>query len=112
MTTTVYICADGTLTYGPLGGLKKIIPQALPIGTVDSPEHAERLIALIGRKAYNVPEADPDFRQATKGKPIPKGYGPSHRYYYSLPEFKYNDVDSIFAVRDRMEADLIERART
>ena len=45
---TVYICADGTLTYGPYGGKKKIVPQALPITTVDDEAAARRLIVMVG----------------------------------------------------------------
>lgn len=96
--TTVYICADGTLTYGPYGGKDKIIPQALPIAFVDSPEIAEDLIITVGRHSYDVPEADHRFEQQLNGRTIKPGYGPSTRYYYSGPEFKRNDVESIFDV--------------
>lgn len=104
MKTSVYICADGTLTYGPYGGRKKIIPQALPVAIVSDEEAAKNLIVTIGRRAYDVPEADPDFQQAMKGKPIPAGYGPDHRYYYySGPEFEINNVSTVFAVREAIE---------
>jgi hypothetical protein len=106
--TSVYICADGTLTYGPYGGKNKIIPQALPIGVVDSPVEAESLIQLVGRKAYDNPAGDPDFRIALRGKAPKPGYGPNWRYYYSWPEFRYNEVDSVFAVRERVEGLIAE----
>jgi hypothetical protein len=100
--TNVYICADGTLTYGPYGGKNKIIPQALPIGVVDSPEKAERLIQLVGSKAYPTDE-DADFSATLKGDQPKPGYGPSWRYRYSWPEFRFNDWESVFDVRKRME---------
>jgi hypothetical protein len=101
--TTVYICADSTLTYGPLGGTDKIIPQALPIAFVEDEEAARALIFTIGRKAWDVPEADPDFAQTLAGRTIKPGYGPDWRYYCSLPEFEKNNVETIFAVMERVK---------
>lgn len=100
--TTVYICADGTLTYGPFGGKDKIVPQALPIAWVDNEETAIRLIVTVGRHSYDVPEADHRFEQQLNGRTIKHGYGPTTRYYYSGPEFVRNDVDSIFKVMKRV----------
>lgn len=108
--TTIYICADSTLTYGPYGGKDKIIPQALPVGVADDEAHARRTIELVGRRAYNDPAADPDFRIARRGRPIPPGYGPDWRYYYSLPEFERDNVDTLPAVTERME-EMLRRTR-
>lgn len=105
---TVYICADGTLTYGPYGGKKKIVPQALPITTVDDEAAARRLIVMVGRKAYDVPEADPNFERQLRGRSIEPGYGPEHRYYYSGPEFEVNNVETVFAVQDAVKKILAE----
>lgn len=107
MKTTLYVCADGTMTYGPYGGKRKTIKAALPVGIVADEETAMKAIMLFGRKAYDVPEADPDFRQTLRGRAIEPGYGPTHRFYYSGPEFKRNDVTSLFAVRERI-AQLVE----
>jgi hypothetical protein len=96
--TTIYICSDATLTYGPYGGRDKIVPQALPVGVVDSPDKAETLIQLVGSKAWNVPENDPDFTQQLKGRTIQPGYGPQHRYRYSLPDFEQGNEMTIFEV--------------
>ncbi|HZL93591.1 MAG TPA: hypothetical protein VFB99_08105 [Vicinamibacterales bacterium] len=101
--TSVYICADGTLTYGPYGGKKKIVPQALPIAIAHDEDEAKRLIVTIGRAAYDVPEADAHFEQQLKGKRIEPGYGPTYRYYYSGPEFERDNVDTLFAVREAVE---------
>lgn len=110
MKTSVYICADSTLTYGPYGGKHKIVPQALPIAVVDSEDEAKRLIQLVGTRSYDTPEADPDFRQQLKGREIEPGYGPDHRYYYSLPEFERDNVETLPAVRARVE-ELLARLR-
>lgn len=101
--TSVYVCADGTLTYGPYGGRDKIVPQALPIGIVDSPDEAESLILLIGRKAYDDPIADPRFEQQLNGRTIKPGYGPTWRHYCSLPEWERGNVETLFAVRKWVE---------
>ena len=100
--TTLYICADSTLTYGPYGGRKKIVPEALPIAVVDSEDAARTLIITFGRRSYDDPIADPDFSQQLKGRPIPPGYGPDHRYYYSGPEFERDNVDTLPLVRERV----------
>jgi len=102
VTTTIYICADSTLTYGPRGGRKKIIKAALPVATVQSPQEAEAVIQTVGRRSLDVAEADPYFSLATKGRPIERGYGPTHRYYYSLPEFKRGDIETLEPVRKRL----------
>lgn len=102
MKTTLYICADGTMTYGPYGGRKKIVKQALPVGIVADEETAMNAIVLFGRKAYDVPEADPKFEQQLHGRKIEPGYGPTHRYYYSGPEFERDNVSTVFAVRERI----------
>ena len=104
MKTSLYICADGTLTYGPLGGRKKIIKQALPIAIVDDEDMAKRLVITFGRRSYDDPIADPHFEQQLKGRPIPPGYGPDHRYYYSGPEFERDNVDTLPLVRERVRA--------
>jgi hypothetical protein len=101
--TSIYICADGTLTYGPYGGKAKIIKAALPVAIVDDEETARNLIITVGRRAYDMPVADPDFRQALRGRQIEPGYGPDHRYYYSGPEFEIANVDTVFAVRRALE---------
>lgn len=101
--TSVYICADSTLTYGPYGGRKKIVPEALPIAITESEDEAKRLIVTIGRAAYDVPEADAHFERQLKGKPIPPGYGPTYRYYYSGPEFERDNVETLPAVREAVE---------
>ena len=98
MKTSIYICADSTLTYGPYGGRKKIIKQALPVAVVDSPEEAETLITLVGKKTWH-PRSDPDYRQQLRGRPIQPGYGPSTRMHYSLSDFAINDVTTTFEVR-------------
>ena len=97
--TSVYICADGTLTYGPYGGTRKIIKQALPIAVVDSEQEALDLIVRVGRLGWDVPEADPHFEQVLRGRQIEPGYGPKRRYYYSGPEFVRDNVESVFRVR-------------
>lgn len=104
--TSVYICADGTLTYGPYGGRRKIIPQALPVAVVASEDEALALITTIGRLGWDVPEADPHFEQALAGRSIEPGYGPTRRYYYSGPEFRRNDVESLMPTRQAVEARL------
>lgn len=101
--TSIYICADGTLTYGPYGGQDKIVPQALPVGIVRSEEDAVFIITTLGRAAWDVPEADAKFEQQLDGRTIQPGYGPKHRYYCSLPEFERNNVETLFAVRTRVE---------
>ena len=103
MRTSVYICADSTLTYGPYGGKHKIVPEALPIAIVDDEATAKLLILTVGRRSYDNPEADPDFSQQLKGKPIPDGYGPDHRYYYSVPEFELDNVETLIPVRKAIE---------
>ena len=103
MTTSVYICADGTLTYGPYGGTHKIVPQALPVAVVDDEKAAMDLITLVGSKAYDVPEADPHFERQLRGRAIEPGYGPTWRYYYSGPEFERDNVETVFAVRRALE---------
>lgn len=100
MSTSVYLCADGTLTYGPYGGRDKIIKQALPVCVVEDEHEAELLIQLVGSKAYPDPEGDPDFA----GRSIKPGYGPNHRYHYSLRNFERNNVDDLFKVHRTMEA--------
>lgn len=102
--TSIYICADGTLTYGPYGGTEKIIPQAMPIAVVEDEDEAFDLITMMGRKAYNVPEADPRFEKQLKGRGIKPGYGPTFRYYYAFPEFVRNDETTLPAVRAKVEA--------
>ena len=99
MKTSVYICADGTLTYGPYGGKRKIIKQALPVAIVDSEMAAQDLIIRHGRLGYDAPEADPRFEQVLRGRSIEPGYGPQRRYYYSGPEFERNNVSTVFDVR-------------
>lgn len=101
--TSVYVCADGTLTYGPYGGRRKIIEQALPIAIVEDEAEAQGLIVTIGRLGYDVPEADPHFEQALRGREIEPGYGPTRRYYYSGPEFERDNVETLFAVRKAVE---------
>ncbi len=103
MKTSVYICADGTLTYGPYGGRKKIVPQALPVAVVDDESEAKALIVTTGIRAWDVPAADPRFERQLRGRAIEPGYGPDHRYYYSGPEFVPDDVSTVFAVRKTME---------
>lgn len=98
--TSIYICADGTLTYGPFGGKDKIVPQALPIAMVDSEEQAQTLIVTIGRRSYDNPEADPFFEQQLGRRRIKPGYGPDHRYYYSGPEFERDNVETLHPVRE------------
>jgi len=110
MATNVYICADGTLTYGPSGGQDKIIPQALPVAFVDTPEQAEDLIVLVGRRAWDVPEADARFEQQLAGRTIRPGYGPTRRYYYSGQEFERDNVETLLAVMRRLEP-LVERIK-
>lgn len=111
MKTSVYICADGTLTYGPYGGKQKIIPQALPIAIVEDENEANSLIVTVGRRSYDAPEADPRFEQALRGRAIQPGYGPDHRYYYSLPEFERDNVETVFSVRERVEQ-ILDRMRS
>lgn len=108
--TSVYICADGTLTYGPYGGKRKIIKAALPVAIVEDEAEAKLLIVTVGRAAYDVPEADAYFSQQLAGREIEPGYGPKRRYYYSGPEFRRNSVDTLPAVREALER-LIERLR-
>jgi len=111
MKTSVYICADGTLTYGPYGGKQKIIKQALPIAIVDDEDEAKDLVLTIGRRAWDVPEADPRFEQTLAGRTIEPGYGPDHRYYYAFPEFERDNVDTLPAVREKV-AQIQERMRS
>lgn len=101
--TSVYICADGTLTYGPLGGRAKIVKQALPIIVAEDEAEAKLLIATIGRAAYDVPLADAHFEQQLNGRQIKPGYGPDYRYYYSGDEFERDNVDTLPAVREKVE---------
>lgn len=100
MSTSIYLCADGTLTYGPYGGRDKIIKPALPVCVVEDEEEAEYLIQLVGSKAYSDPEGDPDF----SGRTIKPGYGPNWRYHYSFNNFERNNVDDLFRVSATMEA--------
>jgi len=100
--TTVYICADSTLTYGPKGGRKKIVKEALPVAVVPDEDTARLLILTFGRRSYDDPIADPHFTQQMKGRPIPEGYGPDHRYYYSGADFEKDNVDTLPAVRERI----------
>lgn len=109
--TSVYICADGTLTYGPLGGKSKIIKAALPIAIVADEATAQTLILTVGRQSYDAPEADPHFEQQLKGRVIKSGYGPDHRYYYSGPEFERNNVETVFPVREAVERVLARWAK-
>lgn len=104
MDTTIYICADGTLTYGPLGGKDKIIKEALPVGFAPSEHIAQLCIATMGKRAYDVPENDAHF----EGRTIKEGYGPNYRFFYSGPEFVRNDVNSLSDVMNRFE-ELIKR---
>jgi hypothetical protein len=97
METTLYICADGTLTYGPFGGQDKIIPQALPIGVVESEKIADDFIHLVGRSAYDAPGINDDFQN------IKPGYGPTSRFYYSLPGFERNNVETVFTVAEEIK---------
>lgn len=110
MKTSIYICADSTLTYGPYGGQRKIIGAALPVGVVDSPETAERLIHTVGRRAILNPGTDADFRDALRGRQVQPGYGPDWRYHYSLPDFRRNNVESLFEVRKTF--DLLVKGKT
>lgn len=103
MTTSVYICADSTLTYGPYGGRHKIIKEALPIAITESEDEAMLLITTIGRMAWDAHEADANFEEALKGRAIAPGYGPRHRYYYSGPEFERNNVSTLITVRRATE---------
>lgn len=107
MKTSVYICADGTLTYGPYGGKDKIIKQALPVAIVDSEEDAKHLIISVGRAAYDVPMADAHFEAQLGRRKIKPGYGPDYRYYYSGPEFERDNVDTLPAVRQAMARRLV-----
>ncbi len=103
MKTTIYLCADATLTYGPLGGQDKIVPQALPVGVVESADVAERLIQTVGSRSYPIPENDPDFKQQLQGRSIKPGYGPDYRYHYSLPDFERNNENTLFEVSKTFE---------
>ena len=103
MKTSLYICADGTLTYGPYGGRKKIIPQALPVAVTEDEDAAKALVVRLGRRAYDDPRADPDFKQVLGRRVIQPGYGPDHRYYYSGSEFVQNDVSTVFKVREAIK---------
>lgn len=111
MKTTIYMCADSTLTYGPYGGRAKIIKAALPVGVVESPEEAERLIRIVGSRAHNVAAGDPDFRQVLGQRTIKPGYGPTWRYHYSLPDFVRDNVESLFEVRKTFELLIEGRVR-
>lgn len=97
--TSIYICADSTLTYGPYGGTAKIIEAALPVAVVEDEEQAMRLIQTVGSRAYLSPGTDADFRDALGKREIKPGYGPNWRYYYSLPDFERDNVSTIFEVR-------------
>lgn len=110
--TSVYICADGTMTYGPYGGRDKIIKAALPVAVVENEEQAKRLIVTVGRAAYDTPEADAHFEQQLGRRRIKPGYGPDYRYYYSGPEFERNNVETLFAVREALEKVLARWAST
>lgn len=101
--TSIYICADSTLTYGPYGGRDKIIKPALPVCVVADSDEAENIIALVGSKAWH-PDSDPDFTKALHGRTVRPGYGPSVRYHYSLPDFEQNDTESLPNVRRTLEA--------
>lgn len=100
--TSIYVCADGTLTYGPYGGKDKIVPQALPIAIVPSESDAMSIILTIGRKAWDVPLADAHFEDQLDGRTIQPGYGPTYRYYCSLPEFERENVDTLIPLRERV----------
>jgi hypothetical protein len=108
--TSIYICADSTLTYGPYGGRKKIIKQALPVAVVDSPETAERLIQTVGSKSKPIPANDPDFKEALGKRKIEPGYGPTWRFHYSLPDFERENVETVFEVRKTF--DLLVEGKT
>lgn len=94
MKTTVYICADSTLTYGPYDGKDKIIPAALPILQVDSEEEALSFITIAGKNAYYNPE-DTDFLD------VKNGYGPKSRYLYYGEEFEKSNVETLPLVMER-----------
>lgn len=97
--TTIYLCADATLTYGPYGGMDKIIPQALPVCRVRDPEEAERIITLVGSMDYGS-VADPNYG----GKEIKEGYGPPIRHRYSLENNRRGDVECLAEVGKTLEA--------
>jgi hypothetical protein len=101
--TTIYICSDSTLTYGPYGGREKVVKPALPVCIVADSDEAERIITLVGRKAYH-PGSDPDFKQALGKRTMKPGYGPETRYHYSLPNFVRNDPATLTPVRETLEA--------
>lgn len=101
MKTTVYICADSTLTYGPRGGTDKVIPAALPILQVDSEEEAISFITLAGKSAYYNPE-DIDFLD------VKPGYGPKSRYLYYGEEFEKANVETVPLVMERAKELLIK----
>lgn len=94
-TLTLYICADATLTYGPIGGTDKIIPQALPLCTVADEDEAMALITLIGSHATG---------RYAKHDRVAEGYGPPDRYHYSLEDFRRGDPETIAAAGKTVES--------
>lgn len=97
--TTIYLCADASLTYGPYGGTEKIIPQALPVCRVRDPKEAEQIITFVGSMDYGS-VADPNYG----GKEIKEGYGPSIRHRYSLENYRRGDVELLSEVGKTLEA--------
>jgi hypothetical protein len=90
----IYCCADATLTYAPYGSPDRPIPQALPVATVDTAEQAEEIVTLVSSKTYI--END-DYA-------APPGSGPESRYRYSLPDFVFNDPDTLWNVGKTLDA--------
>lgn len=91
----MYVCADSTLTYAPFGShTAKIIGVAMPVGRVADTEQAEAIIAMIGQRPYDFADGDASYVKRAEKVAAREG-GPAKRMHYSLPDFQFNNHQTV-----------------
>lgn len=93
----LYVCADKTLTYARRGDVKgKIIEVAQPVGTVADTDEAERVIGMIGQAPYSHLFEDGDKSYLDRAAKVAvRGGGPAQRSHYSLPDFQFDNIETV-----------------